>query len=96
MPEAAHIPGNGSGGERHLPVLAGPSALPAARRAAELPVAPAVAAAGGGFLAGLAALTAVRLLRSGRRGRLRLGRRDRALEVASTRSFIVDVHLLKR
>ena len=98
MAEAADTPGDGSGGpERHLPVLAGPSALPIARRPSALPV-PAAVAAGGGFLAGVAALTLVRLLRPRRRRSLRrrAHRREQALEVAATRSFIVDVHLLKR
>jgi hypothetical protein len=91
VPEAAHIPGNGSGrAERHLPVLAGPTALPDGRLPPELPVPAAVAVAGGGFLAGLATLTLLRLLRPRRRRRSRAlsGRREGALEVAGTRSFI--------
>lgn len=63
--------------------------------------APAVAATGG-FLAGVATLVLVRLLRrsAGRRRRgigIRRGKRgDRSLEIAGSRSFLVDVHMLKR
>jgi hypothetical protein len=62
---------------------------------ASLP-APAVAAAGG-FIMGVATWVAVRVLRGGRRRSLvRGGRRGRrGVEVASSRSFLVDVHLLK-
>jgi hypothetical protein len=63
--------------------------------------APAVAATGG-FLAGIATLLLVRVLRRSA-GRPRRGvgirrskRGDRALEIAGSRSFLVDVHILKR
>ena len=64
---------------------------------------PAVAATGG-FLAGIATLVLVRILRRSahRRGPrrgvgLRRSRRgDRSLEIAGSRSFLVDVHMLKR
>jgi hypothetical protein len=63
--------------------------------------APAVAATGG-FLAGIATLVLVRILRrSAARPRRGVGirrskRGDRALEIAGSRSFLVDVHILKR
>ena len=59
-------------------------------------------AATGGFLLGVATFVLMRLLRrpaAGRRlarRRSRLGARRRAAEVESTRSFLVDVHVLKR
>ena len=106
MPEPAHDPIPSDEGEvRHLPV---PSTVPEARpieRPAEragglqaflssLP-APAVAAAGG-FVMGVVTWVAVRVLRGGRRRSLRPSRRGRrGVEVASSRSFLVDVHLLK-
>jgi hypothetical protein len=85
--------------DRHLPVLAprnaraidrpGPAALPE----------PLVAAAGG-FLVGVATFVVLRVLRGPRRSAARLARRrskrDKALDIAGTRSFLVDVHLLKR
>jgi hypothetical protein len=70
-------------------------------RVAESPLpAPAVAATGG-FLAGVATLVLVRLLRRSasrqRRGiAIRRRKGDRALEIAGSRSFLVDVHVLKR
>jgi hypothetical protein len=91
---------------RHLPVLAEPVEARPIERPAEpeqLPVvfgmpAP-LAAATGGFLAGVATFVLVRVLRGGRRApqvRRRSRRRARSIEVAGTRSFLVDVHLLKR
>jgi hypothetical protein len=63
-------------------------------RVAALP-APVLAAAGG-FLAGVATFVLFRM-RPSRRRALRLGRRrGRKVEVADSRSFLVDVHLLKR
>ena len=59
-------------------------------------------AATGGFLAGVATLLFVRFLRrsAGGRGRgiaLRRSKRgDRSLEISGSRSFLVDVHMLKR
>ena len=57
--------------------------------------APAVAAAGG-FVMGVVTWVAVRVLRGDRR-RVALARRRsrKTVEVAATRSFLVDVHLLK-
>ncbi len=81
---------------RNLPVLARDTRALALPQTTVLP-APVVAATGG-FLAGVATLVLARFMR--RRGRSRLlgrkRRRDRGLEVAGTRSFLVDVHLLRR
>ena len=61
-----------------------------------------VAAASGGFLLGVAAFMLVRVLRrpsaarSLSRRRARLQAKRRGVEVAASRSFLVDVHLLKR
>lgn len=65
------------------------------------PLPPAVVAATGGFLAGIASLVLVRILRGGARaqrvgGLMPRGRRRRRLDVAGTRSFLVDVHMLRR
>ena len=81
---------------RPLPVLAEPRPIERARPVA-LPAA--VAAATGGFLLGVAAFVLVRILRRPRAARsLRLGGprgRGRRTEVAASRSFLVDIHLLK-
>jgi hypothetical protein len=94
---------NDEGEVRHLPV---PSSVPEARPIERPPSgglqqllsslpAPAVAAAGG-FVMGVVTWVAVRVLRGGGRRSLRLpGRGRRGVEVASSRSFLVDVHLLK-
>ena len=87
--------------ERDLPVVQG-EVRTIERTASEsgLP-APAVAATGG-FLAGVATLVLVRLLRrSAGRPRRSVGirrskRGERSLEIAGSRSFLVDVHILKR
>lgn len=82
--------------ERSLPVLAEARPLPAATEPAPLG---AVAAAGAvGFLAGVASWLMVRGLRRPRgTGVARaLGRRrKKGLEVTATRSFLVDVHVLR-
>jgi hypothetical protein len=84
------------GDVRPLPVLAeeqpigrsAPPSLPAA-----------VAAATGGFLLGVATFVLVRVLRRPRPARVKLGRgpvrRGKRVDVAGTRSFLVDVHLLR-
>ena len=82
--------------DRPLPVLA--EARPIERPApVSLPAA--VAAATGGFLLGVATFLLVRLLRRPAPVRLRLGRggrgRGQRVDVAATRSFLVDVHLLR-
>jgi hypothetical protein len=105
MSDAAQDPAGPTEGEvRHLPV---PSAVQEARPIeptsrvgglqaffSSLP-APAVAAAGG-FLMGVVTWVAMRVLRGDRR-RSMIARRNRrkGVEVAATRSFLVDVHLLK-
>jgi hypothetical protein len=81
--------------DRPLPVLAQarplelPPALPAA-----------VVAATGGFLLGVATFLLVRVLRRPRpaAARVRSARRARGgerLDIAATRSFLVDIHLLR-
>jgi hypothetical protein len=78
-----------------LPVLAEPRVVDRPREAS-LPAA--VVAATGGFLIGVATFVLVRLLRRPRTASLRLGRggrRGKRVEVATSRSFLVDVHLLK-
>lgn len=85
---------------RHLPVLVTPEAR-AVERPSAVAVSRTVAAATGGFLAGVGTLLLMRLLRRPRLGRVagtRTGglRRRRGHEVATTRSFLVDVHLLRR
>jgi hypothetical protein len=83
---------------RNLPVLASE-----ARPIQPLPAAPLgapAAAAAGGFLAGIVAFVLVRGLRArpGRRGLFRRRKNgvERALEIATSRSFLVDVHVVKR
>jgi hypothetical protein len=81
---------------RPLPVLAEP-------RTVERPVAvslpAAVAAATGGFLVGVLTFLLVRVLRRPRTATsLRVGGgrgRGKKVDVAGTRSFLVDIHLLK-
>jgi hypothetical protein len=79
-----------------LPVLA--EAHPIERaQPASLPAV--VAAATGGFLVGVATFVLVRILRRPRPARLRMGRgagrRGQRVDVTATRSFLVDVHLLR-
>jgi len=87
---------------RNLPVLASaPEARPIERPVPpSLPVVAPVAAATGGVLAGIGALVVVRVLRNSlRRGTtVRVGSRRRGakLDVAASRSFLVDVHVLNR
>ncbi len=81
---------------RPLPVLAEPRAIERPREAS-LPAA--VVAATGGFLLGVATFLLVRVLRRPRRlTSLSLGRgrgRGRRVDVAASRSFLVDIHVLK-
>jgi hypothetical protein len=81
---------------RPLPVLAETRPIERPRP----PALPAVVAAGTvGFLAGMAAWMLIRLMRRPRRSptvRALRKRRERGVEIAGTRSFLVDVHLLKR
>ena len=84
------------GDVRPLPVLAEPRPVERARQPS-LPAA--VVAATGGFLIGVATFVLVRLLRRpAAASSLRLGRgrrRGKRVEVAASRSFLVDIHLLK-
>jgi hypothetical protein len=53
--------------------------------------------AAGGFLAGVATWLLARVLMPRRRVALgRRGRRQKGIEVSGSRSFLVDVHLIKR
>ena len=86
---------------RDLPVVQGE--VRTIERASESSIPAPAMAATGGFLAGIATLVLVRILRrsvgrSPRRGvALRRSKRgDRSLEIAGSRSFLVDVHMLKR
>jgi hypothetical protein len=84
--------------ERPLPVLAS-EARPIEPVQPAVLAAPAVAAAGG-FLAGVVTFVLVRAMRARphRRGLFRRRKTgvDRALEIAASRSFLVDVHVVKR
>jgi hypothetical protein len=80
---------------RPLPVLAEPRPV---ERRAEVSLPAAVAAATGGFLVGVITFLLVRVLRRPRRAAsLRLGGRGKGkkVDVAASRSFLVDIHLLK-
>jgi hypothetical protein len=75
----------------NLPVLA--EARPIERRPpVSLPAA--VAAATGGFLLGVVTFLMVRVLRRPSRSATGFGRRKKS-EIAASRSFLVDIHLLK-
>ena len=80
---------------RPLPVLAESRPI---ERPREAPLPAAVVAATGGFLLGVATFVLVRVLRRPKPARLRLGAgkgRGKKVDVAASRSFLVDVHLLK-
>ena len=84
---------------RPLPVLADRPEARVLDRPAPAPLPVVVAVGTVGFIAGVAAWTLVRLLRRPRSSpavRALGRRRRRGIEVAGTRSFLVDVHLLKR
>jgi hypothetical protein len=76
---------------RPLPVLAEPRPI---ERPAPVSLPAAVAAATGGFLLGIATFVLVRVLRRPKSVAVRVGRR-RKVDVAASRSFLVDIHLLK-
>ena len=76
---------------RPLPVLAEPRPIEP-RREASLPAA--VAAATGGFLLGVATFVLVRVLRRPKATVERLARGRQGAEIAASRSFLVDSHLL--
>ena len=75
----------------NLPVLAEPRPI---ERRVEVSLPAAIAAATGGFLVGIATFVMVRLLRRPRPVALRLGKRKKT-NIAASRSFLVDIHLLK-
>ena len=80
---------------RALPVLAEPRTIDVPRPVS-LPAA--VAAATGGFLLGVATFVLVKILRRPRSSTLRLAKgrgRGKRVDVAGSRSFLVDIHLLK-
>ena len=85
----------------NLPVLAEdvPEARVIERRPEPMPLSAPVAAVTGGALAGIATMFLARILRRGlrRQPALRLGgRRGTKLDIAASRSFLVDVHVLNR
>jgi hypothetical protein len=91
--EAAALPDPEQGAEvRPLPVLAEPRPI---ERRPVVSVPAAVAAATGGFLLGVVTFLAVRVLRRPKAPVLRLGGRRKRSEIAASRSFLVDIHLLK-
>ena len=97
MPEPAESAAPPNGQNRPLPVLAEPRALD---RPQPVSVPAAVVAAAGGFLVGVATFLLIKVLRRPRAGRAlasrrRKSRRGESVEVAATRSFLVDIHLLK-
>ena len=97
MPEPAESAAPANGEPRPLPVLAESRVLD---RPQPVSVPAAVVAATGGFLVGVATFVLVKVLRRPRAGRALSGKRGRkkrgqSIEVAATRSFLVDVHLLK-
>jgi hypothetical protein len=75
----------------NLPVLAEPRPI---ERRTEVSLPAAMAAATGGFLVGIATFVMVRLLRRPRPVAVRRGKRKKS-NVAASRSFLVDIHLLK-
>jgi hypothetical protein len=97
-PDSAALPsGELETESRPLPVLAEPRPI---IRSDLVSLPAAVAAATGGFLLGVATFVLVRVLRRPRRrapARVSLGRRrsGERIDVAATRSFLVDVHLLR-
>jgi hypothetical protein len=93
------------GGERPLPVAAPARGevvdappVDLLERIAEGPFAGPALAAAGGFFAGFATFVAARVLRARGARRLVGRRRRRAVErqIESSRSFLVDVHVLRR
>jgi hypothetical protein len=75
----------------NLPVLAEPRTI---ERRVDVSLPAAVAAATGGFLLGIATFLMVRVLRRPRPVAVRLGKRKKT-NIAGSRSFLVDIHLLK-
>jgi hypothetical protein len=97
VPEPTESAAPANGQNRPLPVLAEPRVLDRPQ-AVSLPAA--VVAATGGFLVGVATFLLIKVLRRplagrGMASRRRKSRRGQSVEVAATRSFLVDIHLLK-
>jgi hypothetical protein len=97
VPEPTESAAPVNGQSRPLPVLAEPRALD---RPQPVSLPAAVVAATGGFLVGVATFVLIKVLRRpfARRGmasQRRKSRRGESVEVAATRSFLVDIHLLK-
>ena len=103
MDERPDIDQTAGAGSSHngsmTPVLAGSEARVIQPPAQPVVPAPVVAAAGGAAV-GAAAYVLLRVLRRPaiRRGTVRIGNRrfGRGLEVTGSRTFLVDVHMLKR
>ena len=99
VPDPIEVDGELVSEVRRLPVPVEESLALEPSRPATVPAA--VAAATGGFVLGVATFLLLRVLRrpaaarSLARKRRKLAR-GRGSEVASTRSFLIDVHLLKR
>ena len=94
-PNAVPEPHQDDADVRPLPVLAEP---PVIDRRREVPLPTAVAAATGGFLLGVVSFVLVKVLRRPKPARVRLGSgrgRGKKIDVTASRSFLVDVHLLK-
>jgi hypothetical protein len=91
----------GTNGSAPVPVLAATEARPLERRQGSALPAPVLAATGGALVAAVGYML-LRVLRRPARGRAAVrvgrgrGRRRGALEVTGSRSFLVDVHMLKR
>jgi hypothetical protein len=85
---------------RNLPVLAAAPEPRPLERQSESPLAAPAVVATGGVLAGLATFVLARVLRNGvrRRPAVRVGsrRRGQKLDIAASRSFLVDVHVLNK
>jgi hypothetical protein len=92
--ESAALPDPGKAEVRPLPVLAEPRPVSSPR---EIFLPAAVAAATGGFLLGMVTFLVVKVLRRPKAAaRLPRGRRrGKRLDVAASRSFLVDVHVLR-
>jgi hypothetical protein len=92
---------NGSNGASAAPVLAGTEARPLERTQGQALPAPVIAATGGALVAAVGYILLRALRRPARtrpavRLRRGLGRKRGVLEVTGSRSFLVDVHMLKR
>jgi hypothetical protein len=98
MPEPPALPDPQQDSDvRPLPVLAEPRPV---ERPRDTSLPAAAAAATGGFLLGIVTFVLVRVLRrpGSAAAALRLGRgatRRKRVEIAASRSFLIDVHLLK-